>query len=212
MGVFFVNVVQHVLQKRFTKIIFINKNHYSAQIDFAFISFRRTKGNPWFHSSEILAFYRWFFADCRNLLSILRASWNNSVWCCCSRSSDLSVQTYLCYISLYMHCSDHSLLPLIPKFTLITELILKIGTGVYTLVGGFYVLVPIYVYYSRRETVPLIPLFFPFIDENTSTGFAILTAIHLVYIVLAIISTACTDFMFIMIIYYLLSLLSFLYF
>lgn len=89
---------------------------------------------------------------------------------------------------------------LINKFALITEIVFKAGCAVYVLAGGFYFLNPIYSYYWRNEIAPLIPLYFPLINENTTGGLILLTAIHTVYLVLAIIGSACTDFMFVMII------------
>lgn len=40
----------------------------------------------------------------------------------------------------------------------------------------------------------------PLIDENTKHGFIALGVIHLIFLVLTIIATACTDFMFVMLV------------
>lgn len=88
----------------------------------------------------------------------------------------------------------------IQKFTNITEIVIKGGLALYVLAGGFYLVNPVYSYYWRNEIVPLLPMYMPFIDENTTIGFSILTSIHLVFVFLAVIGSACTDFMFVMII------------
>lgn len=89
---------------------------------------------------------------------------------------------------------------LINKYALITEIVLIVGCTVYAFAGAFYFLNPIYSYYWRNEIVPLIPIYFPFINENTTGGFILLTSMHVVYVTMAVIASACTDFMFTMII------------
>lgn len=88
----------------------------------------------------------------------------------------------------------------IQKFATITKIVIKGGLTLYVLAGCFYLLNPLYSYHWRNEIVPLVPLYMPFIDENTTIGFTILTSIHLVFLALAVIGSACTDFMFVMII------------
>lgn len=89
-------------------------------------------------------------------------------------------------------------LKLIQKYAIITEIVIKGGITVYTFAGLFYLINPFYSYYWRNELVPLIPLYLPYIDENTTIGFSFLTAMHAIYLFLAVIGTACTDFMFVM--------------
>lgn len=89
---------------------------------------------------------------------------------------------------------------LMQKYSFFTELVLKLGLLAYALAGVVYLFTPIYFYYFNREIIPIIPLFFLFIDENTTVGYMVLTSIHVVFIILAVISSACTDFMFAMII------------
>lgn len=89
---------------------------------------------------------------------------------------------------------------LLQKFVFFSELVLKGGCVLYILAGGFYFLEPIYSFVFKNKLIPLIPLFFPMIDENTIDGYIILMAIHVLFIILAVIGSAATDFMFIMII------------
>lgn len=89
---------------------------------------------------------------------------------------------------------------LLHKHAFYTEVVLKGGVIMYCLAGAFYLIDPIYSYIFLDKMVPIFGIFFPYIDENTTVGYSILTAIQLVYMVLAVIATACTDFMFIMII------------
>lgn len=89
---------------------------------------------------------------------------------------------------------------LMRKYAFITELVLKGGFLTYTLAAAFYPIYPIYAYYWNNELIPMIPLFFPFIDEDTKSGFITITSIHFIFVILALISSACTDFMFAMII------------
>lgn len=91
-------------------------------------------------------------------------------------------------------------LKLLHKFTLIIELILKIGTTVYILAGIFYPIDTVYTYYAPHKKLFIVNLFMPFIDENTTSGFVILTAIHLIYMGVFIIGSAAVDFMFAMMI------------
>lgn len=89
---------------------------------------------------------------------------------------------------------------LIHKHAFITELVFKAGCVLYVFAGGFYLLEPTYSFIFLNKLVPPCPVFFPYVDENTTVGYITLLCIHLVYICLAVIASACTDFMFIMII------------
>lgn len=89
---------------------------------------------------------------------------------------------------------------LMQRHAFITELVLKGGFVLYAMAGLFYFIEPIYAFVYYNEFIPLVPVFFPYIDENTTVGYVILTLIHIIYIALATIASACTDFMFIMII------------
>lgn len=85
---------------------------------------------------------------------------------------------------------------LLRKFSIATEILLKSGVVLYFLAGCFYILNPIYIYYAKNEIVPLLPLYMPFIDETTKSGFILLTAIHLGFLFIAVVASACTDLWF----------------
>lgn len=79
-------------------------------------------------------------------------------------------------------------------------MVIKGGSGVYCLAGFFYLINPIYSYYSKNEIIPLVPVFMIFIDETTRNGFVLLAMIHLTFMVVTVAGTAGTDFKFVMII------------
>lgn len=85
------------------------------------------------------------------------------------------------------------------KFSAATEIVLKSGVILYSLAGCFYLLNPIISYYTKREIVPLLPLYMPFIDETTKSGFILLTAMHLGFLLIAVVASACTDLWFAMV-------------
>lgn len=91
-------------------------------------------------------------------------------------------------------------LSLIEKFAFISEIVFKAGCAIYYVAGLFYFINPIYAYTTRGEVVPMFPLYFPYVDETTIAGYATLTGIHLVFMVLAATASACSDFLFVLII------------
>lgn len=85
---------------------------------------------------------------------------------------------------------------LLQRFAFITEVVFKGGCFIYYIAGLFYLIAPAYAYYTRNELLPMFPLFLPFIDEKTNTGFAILTGIHMVLMLIAATASSATDFLF----------------
>lgn len=85
---------------------------------------------------------------------------------------------------------------LLHKFATITEILLKCGLTVYIFAGCFYFLNPIYLYSTKKEIVPILPLYMPFIDVTTKSGYILLVAIHLGFLFIAVFGSACTDLMF----------------
>lgn len=82
------------------------------------------------------------------------------------------------------------------KCVTISRLILKLGVVIYTLAGLFYLLNPIYLYCTRREIVPLLPLYMPFIDETTKHGFILLSVLHLGFVFVAVVASAGSDLLY----------------
>lgn len=87
------------------------------------------------------------------------------------------------------------------QFATLTEWIFKGGSTVYLLAGMSYFLNPLYSYFWLNEIVPILPVYMPFIDENTMEGFIGLTLMHLSLLVLAVAASAGVDFMFISLIF-----------
>lgn len=87
------------------------------------------------------------------------------------------------------------------QFSTITEWIFECGFVLYAGSGMFYLLYPLHSYFWLDKTVPIMPLYMPFIDENTTSGFVELTVIHLEFIVTTVIGSAGVDFIFIMLIF-----------
>lgn len=91
-------------------------------------------------------------------------------------------------------------LKLIKLFSLITEIVIRGGSALYFLVGIFYMINPIYSYYVKNELIPLVPVYMIFIDETTRNGFIALGITHLAFTALTVTGSACSDFMFVMLI------------
>lgn len=86
--------------------------------------------------------------------------------------------------------------PILEKCVTISRLILKCGIVIYTLAGGFYLLNPIYLYCTRREIVPMLPLYMPFIDATTKNGFILLSVLHLGFVFVAVVASAGSDLLY----------------
>lgn len=88
-------------------------------------------------------------------------------------------------------------LKLIKLFSLINEIIIKVGSALYFLAGLFYLINPIYSYYTKGELIPLIPVYMVMIDETTRNGFIALGITHMALTALTVTGSACSDFMFV---------------
>lgn len=107
------------------------------------------------------------------------------------------------FIDIYMmnaKTDKRSRQKLLHKYGFYTEVVLKGGFILYCLAVAFYFINPLYSYFFRNEIVALIPLYFPYFDENTKAGFIGISVIHIIFFVVSVVGSACTDFMFIMII------------
>lgn len=86
------------------------------------------------------------------------------------------------------------------RFAYYTEVIFMCGIILYFLSALFYFLYPIYMYLIERKVVELIPTYFPGIDENTTSGFIMLSCYHGILMVAASIGISCSDLLFTMLI------------
>lgn len=91
-------------------------------------------------------------------------------------------------------------LKLLQLLSTLTELLLECGFAGCCLCGILFIVNPIFSYVWMHEMRPMLPVYTPFIDENTLSGFIQLTLIHTVFIVSGVIGTASVDFMIVMIV------------
>lgn len=94
----------------------------------------------------------------------------------------------------------HNRQEILDRYLIFTEYLFKVGINFYFLASFGYFIYPIYKYKKYNEIIPILPCYLPFVDENTSTGFTILTTYHLNVIILGALGTACSDFSFTMVI------------
>lgn len=99
-----------------------------------------------------------------------------------------------------MSSKDKQRLAHFDSYSHYTEMVFKCGTFLYFLSVLSYFLNPIYMYWFEQEIVPLLPTYFPGIDEHSLNGFIILSCYHLTLLVLAFIATSASDFLFTMLI------------
>lgn len=92
--------------------------------------------------------------------------------------------------------SSRSRQKLMQKFATFSEVIIFSGFALFAGAVLIYQLSPIYSYFIENELIPMFPLYFPLIDETTTSGFVILTIIHLLIQISAMSGTAAVDFMF----------------
>lgn len=85
-------------------------------------------------------------------------------------------------------------LMLVQRFATITEWIFKGGFVVYGFACLFYLINPIYSYFIKKR----LPLYMPFVDESTKSGFIALMGIHFAYMFLTVVSSVGVDFIFVM--------------
>lgn len=79
----------------------------------------------------------------------------------------------------------------------------KIICVLITAVGLLMILRPLVIFLVMNERVMMVPVWIPWVDETTSTGYTILTAYHVFVCVLAVVGTIGSDTMLIMLVVYL---------
>lgn len=73
------------------------------------------------------------------------------------------------------------------NFALATEIMFKVMTPVYISSAFIFLLYPLYMYFFENELVPILPLYLPFVDQSTVTGYIILNT----YLIIAILFATC---------------------
>lgn len=89
---------------------------------------------------------------------------------------------------------------LFDRFAEYTEIIFICGVIVYSSCVIIYLLYPIYMYLFKGKIVPLLPTYFPGIDENTTGGFIALFCYHLLLLMLSSVGISSSDLLFTMLI------------
>lgn len=89
---------------------------------------------------------------------------------------------------------------LLQLLSTITELLLTYGFAGSCWCGVLFIMNPIFSYVWLHEMRPMLPIYMPFINEDTLSGFVQLTLIHIILIVTGVIGTASVDFMIVMIV------------
>lgn len=85
---------------------------------------------------------------------------------------------------------------MINKFVFFTEYLFKIGVSAYLFCALPLVIVPIYFYFVEGESVQILPLYFPGINETTLFGYAIHIVLHIIYLFFGWAGSAGSDFFF----------------
>lgn len=94
----------------------------------------------------------------------------------------------------------HGRQEMLDRYLTYTEYLFKVGIALYFFASTGYFVYPFYRYKVYNEIIPILPNYLPYVDENTNTGFIILTIFHLNLIVLGALGTACSDLSFTMVI------------
>lgn len=82
------------------------------------------------------------------------------------------------------------------KCAIYTEYLFKIMMFFY--ISGVFFLIPypVYMYFIKHEVITIIPLYFPFFDETTLSGYIIISSMHLSFISTATLGLLACDFFF----------------
>lgn len=94
----------------------------------------------------------------------------------------------------------HNRQEMLERYLTFTEYLFKIGLFLYIMATSGYFIYPFYRYVKFNEIIPIIPMFLPFVNEDSTIGFSILTFFHLNAILYGLLGCACSDFSFTMII------------
>lgn len=89
---------------------------------------------------------------------------------------------------------------ILQRHAFFTELALKGGFLAYAMAAVFYFVEPIHSFLFQNKLVTILPVYFPYLDTNTTNGFAVTTFFHLFMITLSGLGCAYSDFLLFMII------------
>lgn len=94
----------------------------------------------------------------------------------------------------------HDRQAMLERYLIFTEYMFKVGLFLYAFASFGYFIYPIYSYVKFNKIVPILPSYLPFVDEDKTIGFTILTIFHLNVIVYGFLGSSCSDFSFTMVI------------
>lgn len=80
------------------------------------------------------------------------------------------------------------------NFALFTEVLFKLMIIAYSTCILAFFSIPIFVYLTTSELVPVLPLYLPIVDESTTVGYTILTIYHISCAILATIGFTAIDY------------------
>lgn len=83
---------------------------------------------------------------------------------------------------------------LMQNISMVSEILFIGGLIVYMFFASLHFINPIYIYFWHGEFEPLIPLYIPFVNETTASGFTILISIQTVEVFSAALASASVDF------------------
>lgn len=86
------------------------------------------------------------------------------------------------------------------RFAFYSETVFECGTFLYFLSILAYFVYPISMYWFKREIVTLLPIYIAGINENTASGFVIVTCYHVILLLVAFTAASSVDFLFTMLI------------
>lgn len=86
------------------------------------------------------------------------------------------------------------------RFAFYTECIFKCGFALNLSSILSYFVYPLYMYFFQGSIITLLPTYIPGIDENTITGYVIISFYHIMLLSVALVAASACDFLFTMII------------
>lgn len=80
------------------------------------------------------------------------------------------------------------------KFALFTEFLFILEFILYCCAVIIFFLFPFYMYFFQSKLIPIIPIFIPFLDENTIIGYTILVIIQTYFVISALLGLLSYDY------------------
>lgn len=81
------------------------------------------------------------------------------------------------------------------KFAMFTELLFKFLAAMVSCSLIVFLIAPVYIYFAEKKLVPIVPIFIPGVDENTTVGYCILMTFHLMLFMLGLVGYLAFEFL-----------------